>query len=420
MSELSLEPIAPPDAAARVPGSRSLTNRALVCAALAEGTSRLTGWLDSEDTRAMREGLERLGVEIRDEDGDLVVRGVDGRFAIPMRPLDCKLSGTTIRFLTACSALVPGRVELDGVPRMRERPMQDLADALVNLGVPVRTVAGCPPVTVQGGSFAGGHTAVDASRSSQFLSAVMLVAPYAEQDVELTTGRVVSRPFVDMTLEVMGAFGALVESSHEQRFRISTEQRYRARSYRIEPDAMSAGYFFAVAAVTGGRIRVDGLTPASPQGDVRFVEVLERMGCSVERASSSLAVRGPRYLHGIDVDMNEMSDTALTLAVVACFAQGPTRIRNVAHIRLQESDRMAALESELTKLGARVNLTESDLTIEPPERVQPTRISSHGDHRIAMSFAVAGLAAPGIVIEDPECVGKTFPDFFEALGQLSS
>jgi 3-phosphoshikimate 1-carboxyvinyltransferase len=308
---------------------------------------------------------------------------------------------------------------LDGVARMRERPIQELADALGALGVSVRTVAGCPPVTVQGGGLAGGSTAMDASRSSQYLSALLLVAPYAERDVDISCGPIASRPFVDMTIDVMGAFGAEVESGHPQRFRVVAGRRYRARSYAIEPDAMSASYFFAAAAVTGGRVRVDGLTPASSQGDVRFVEVLERMGCGVERGSGWLAVRGPRYLHGVDVDMNAMPDTALTLAIVACFAQGPTRIRNVGHIRLKESDRMAALASELGKLGARVSASESDLEIEPPEQVHPARIRTYDDHRIAMSFAVAGLAAPGIVIENPDCVGKTFPDFFQSLEELA-
>jgi 3-phosphoshikimate 1-carboxyvinyltransferase len=419
MHERAVEPIEPPDATVALPGSRSLTNRALVCAALAEGTSRLSGWLDSDDTRAMREGLERLGVEIRQEGSDLVVPGIGGRFAIPMRTLDCKLSGTTIRFLTACAALVPGRVVLDGVSRMRERPMQELADGLGPLGVSVRTVAGCPPVTVQGGSFVGGQTSIDASGSSQHLSALLMVAPYAERDVEITSGPIASRPFVDMTLDVMATFGAVVESTHPQRFHIPAGQRYRGRSYAIEPDAMSAGYFFAAAAVTGGRVRVDGLTPASSQGDVRFVEVLERMGCAVERGATWIAVRGPRYLHGVDVDMNAMPDAALTLSIVACFAQGPTRIRNIGHIRLKESDRMTALASELGKLGARVSVSESDLVVEPPEQVRPARIATYDDHRIAMSFAVAGLAAPGIVIENPDCVGKTFPNFFESLEQLA-
>jgi len=418
MTERQLTPIRPPDASVEVPGSRSITNRALICAALADGTSTLRGWLDSDDTRAMIDGLGRLGVEIEETKGDLTVRGLGGDFVIPLHPIDCRASGTTMRFLTACAALVPGRVVLDGTPRMRERPIQELADALNALGARAVTVAGCPPVTVQGGALSGGHVSVDASRSSQFLSALLLVAPLARAKVEITSSEIASRLYVDMTLDVMSNFGAVVQTPDQGRFEVNTEQRYRPRSYAIEPDASSATYFFAAAAITGGRVRVNGLTPASCQADVRFVEVLERMGCGVERGSTWIAVRGPRYLHGVEVDMNAMPDGALTLAVVALFAQGKTRIRNVPNLRLKECDRMAVLKSELEKLGASVTVTQTDIEIEPPEEVQSATIDTFDDHRIAMSFAVAGLRARGITIRNPECVAKTFPDFFERLESL--
>jgi 3-phosphoshikimate 1-carboxyvinyltransferase len=418
MSEKAVKPIRPPNVEVEVPGSRSLTNRALVCAALAEGTSRLRGWLDSDDTQAMIEGLGRLGVEIRVEGPELVVNGVGGRFAIPLHPLDCRMSGTTTRFLTACAALVPGRVVLDGAPRLRERPVQELADALNAMGARVSTVAGCPPITVQGGDLHGGYIGVDASRSSQFLSALLMVAPLARESVELTAGEIVSRLHVEMTLDVMSSFGIVIERQEAKRFGIERGQKYRARTFMIEPDATSASYFFGAAAITGGKIRVKGLTPASCQADVRFVEVLERMGCGVERGSRWLSVRGPRYLHGIDVDMNSMPDAAMTLAVVACFAQGPTAIRNVANLRIKETDRMHALKTELEKLGARVATTEKDILIEPPAEPRGARVSTYDDHRMAMSFAIAGLRVPGIVIENPECVAKTYPEFFTHLERL--
>ncbi len=418
MEERALAPIPPPDVILEVPGSRSVTNRALVCAALADGTSRLRGWLDSEDTEAMISGLGRLGVEIKEHEGDLLVRGLGGRFAIPLHPVDCGASGTTMRFLTACAAIVPGRCVLDGTARMRERPIQDLADALQSLGVGVRTVAGCPPVTVQGGGLEGGEIAIDASRSSQFLSAVLMIAPFSRELVRVTATEIVSRPYVDMTISIMGAFGVSVLPETANRFRIDPRQRYRPRIFTVEPDASSATYFFAVAAVTGGRVRVQGLTPASTQADVRFVEVLEKMGCRAERGSGWISVSGPRYLHGIDVDMNAMPDAAMTLAVVACFAQGETVIRNVAHWKLKETDRMTALKTELQKLGAQITATDSDLHIHPPTELKGGRISTYDDHRMAMSFAVAGLRVPGIVIEDPDCVAKTFPDFFERLEAL--
>ncbi|MFQ5515467.1 MAG: 3-phosphoshikimate 1-carboxyvinyltransferase [Myxococcota bacterium] len=418
MQERALKPIAPPDTRVRLPGSKSLTNRALVCAALAEGTSRLLHWLDSEDTRAMLAGLSRLGVEVSEEQGQLHIRGVGGRFAIPLHPVDCQASGTTMRFLTACSTLVPGRVVLDGTPRMRERPIQDLADALSAMGASVRTVAGCPPVTVQGGSLRGGRVALDASRSSQFLSALLMVAPFARETVEIQACQITSRPYVDMTLETMASFGVAVDTNGADLFQIASGQRYRARSCTIEPDASSATYFFAAAAVTGGRIRIEDLTPASSQPDVRFVEVLERMGCTVERESGWISVRGGRYLHGIEIDMNPMPDAALTLAVVACFAKGPTEIRGIGNLRLKETNRLEALSRELSKLGAEVRATENALEIRPPSEPHPARIETYDDHRMAMSFAVAGLRVPGIVIENPDCVAKTFPDFWERLERL--
>ncbi len=419
MEERALAPISAPDVILTVPGSRSVTNRALVCAALADGTSRLKGWLASNDTEAMIGGLGRLGVECTEHEGDLLVRGVGGRFAIPLHPIDCGASGTTMRFLTACAAIVPGRAVLDGTERMRERPIQDLADALGSLGAGVRTVAGCPPVTVQGGGLQGGDIAIDASRSSQFLSAVLMIAPFARETVRVTATEIVSRPYVEMSMSIMGSFGVSATAETPNRFRVEAGQRYRARTFTVEPDASSATYFFAAAAITGGRVRVEGLTPASTQADVRFVEVLEKMGCRAERGSGWISVSGPRYLHGIDVDMNAMPDAAMTLSVVACFAQGPTVIRNVGHWRHKETDRMSALKNELQKLGARVQTGEGDLHIEPPEEPSGARIRTYDDHRMAMSFAVAGLRVPGVVIEDPECVAKTFPDFFERLEALS-
>jgi len=420
MTEHCVAPIPNLDATVRVPGSKSYTNRALVCAALAEGTSRLLGWLDSEDTRAMLDGLRRLGVEseIDGASGELLVRGVGTHFAIPLHPIDCRASGTTLRFLTALAALVPGRVVLDGTARMRERPIQDLADALGALGVNARTSAGCPPVSVQGGSLAGGSVAIDAGKSSQFLSALLMVAPLARRDVELSAVALTSRPYVDMTLDCMSAFGVSVDASAGDVYRIRAGQHYRPRSYRVEPDATAATYFLAAAAVTGGRIKVEGLSPASNQSDVRFAELLQRMGCAVERGSNHIAVRGAPYLHGIDVDLNALPDSALTLAVVALYARGRTAIRNVPNLRLKETDRMAALRNELVKLGAVVETTATDLIIDPPDAPRSARIATYDDHRMAMSFAIAGLRTPGIVIENPECVAKTFPDFFERLSAL--
>ncbi len=419
MTELAVQSIAPPDATLTVPGSKSFTNRALACAALAQGESVLAGSLDSEDTRVMIAALGRLGVEVEDRGPDLAVRGVGGEFAIPLHPLDCGASGTTMRFLTALATLVPGRVVVDGSARMRERPIQPLAAALGQIGGSVRTIAGCPPVTVLGGALSGGEVTIDSRQSSQFLSALLLVAPMSEDGVRITSAPITSRPYVDMTIDTMSAFGIAVETPNDDTFWVAPGQRYRARTYRIEPDASAATYFFAAAAVTGGRVKVDGITAASTQSDVRFVEVMERMGCRVDRGVNWVSVRGPRYLHGIDVDLNALPDSALTLAVVACLAHGRTTIRNIWNLRVKETDRMEALKCELEKLGATVETTETDLIIDPPKSLTPARIATYGDHRMAMSFAVAGLAVDGIVIENPECVAKTFPDFFDRLKLLS-
>lgn len=419
MSERALSTIGPPDVRVELPGSRSLTNRALVCAALAEGTSQISRALESDDTLAMRDGLGRLGVAIDANARELEVRGTGGVFAIPLHPLNCQASGTTMRFLSACAALAPGEVVLDGSERMRMRPIGPLCDALNALGSRARCVAGHPPVTIQGGPLRGGSITIDAQLSSQFLSAALLVAPLADSEVRIQATEITSRPFVDMTLEVMSDFGIQFEISGEGKFRVPGRQSYRARRYQVEPDAASAGYFLGIAALTGGRVEVEGLSPASRQPDLRFIEILERMGCAVERKTGAVAVRGPRYLHGIDADLNEMPDSALTLAVLACFAHGPTTIRNIGNLRIKESDRIAALESELGKLGAEVQVSERDLVIHPPAEVQGARIATYDDHRMAMSFALAGLRVPGVVIENPECVSKTFPDFFERLAKLS-
>ena len=417
MSSLEIAPLSTLDHTVSVPGSRSVTNRALICAALAEGTSRLKGWLDSDDTVAMRDGLGRMGVEVVENGEDLLVRGTAGQLVIPLHPLDCRASGTTMRVLCALAALVPGRTTLDGTARMRERPIQDLADALTSMGVPTRTVAGCPPVTVNGGNFRGGELAIDASRSSQYLSALLMLAPLAQEPVAITTSQITSRPYVEMTLDTMTAFGISVDQESDTRFRVAP-QTYRARSFSVEPDASSASYFFGIAAISEGRVRVEGLTPASSQADVRFVEILERMGCRAERGSGWTSVRGPRYLRGIDVDMNSMPDAAMTLAVIACYARGTTTIRNVGNWRIKETDRMKALKTELEKLGARIQVHDDDMQIEPPEGVRAARIATYDDHRMAMAFTVAGTRTPGIIIDDPECVSKTFPDFFERVASL--
>jgi 3-phosphoshikimate 1-carboxyvinyltransferase len=420
---LAIPPRGPLDATVRVPGSKSITNRAAVCAALAAGESALEGALASDDTEAMRVALGALGVGIR-VDGDVwTVSGRDGRLAAPARALDARASGTTARFLTAAAVLADGPVVIDGAPRMRERPIDDLVDALRALGAGVEILGrnGCPPVRVAGGGLAGGRAPIDARRSSQFVTAVLLAAPYARADVTLEPagGLVVSRPYVDLTLQVMAAFGAeagWADGGHA--LRVAAGRRYRARRFAIEPDASAAAYPFAAAAIAGGTVRVAGIPAASLQPDFRLLGILERMGCTVERRGDTVAVHGPAGpLHAVDVDMNDLPDAVLALAVVALFAEGTTRIRNVANLRIKETDRLAALEAELRKLGARAVAGPDGLEIEPGP-LRGAEIDTYDDHRMAMAFALAGLRVPGVVIRDPGCVAKTWPDYFDALARL--
>lgn len=424
--ELPIEPRGPLDARVRVPGSKSLTNRALVAAALARGESELRGALESDDTRVMGECLRALGVPL-DTAGDVWrVTGRDGRLRAPPAPLFTANSGTTARFLTAAACLADGPVVIDGGPRMRERPIDDLARALEKLGA-VCTVegrGGCPPVRVAGGGLHGGTAVIDARRSSQYVSAVLLAAPYARHPVVLRfeDGALVSRPYVDLTLDLMRDFGAEAAWRADGGIDVAPLHPYRGRPYAIEADASSAAYPFCAAAIAGGRVRVEGISPGSRQPDLGILDLLERMGCRVERGPDWAEVRrgADAPLRGIDVDMNALPDAVLALAVVALFADGPTRIRRVANLRIKETDRLHALETELRGLGADARADADSLTVAPPPPggLRPSRVRTYDDHRMAMAFALAGLRVPGVVILEPGCVSKTWPGYFGMLEAL--
>jgi 3-phosphoshikimate 1-carboxyvinyltransferase len=423
LDSIEIEPVKKPLCArVRPPGSKSITNRALVCAALAEGTSTLRGALDSEDTQVMIAALGALGiaVEVQVAGQTLVVAGTCGRIPAVEAELHCANSGTTIRFLTVLATLGHGAIRLDGVERMRERPIADLLDALNQLGANARSEGqnGCPPVVVHANGLAGGTATVRGDISSQFLSGLLLATPGATSPVELKIiGTLVSQPYVRMTLAVMQSFGVEVKTNREfSTFHIAAPTPYRASDYAIEPDASAASYFWAAAAIALGEVTVEGLSAASLQGDVAFVDCLEAMGCEVRRASDGITVVG-RPLAGIDIDMNAISDTVQTLAVVALFADGPTTIRNVGHIRHNETDRIAALATELRKLGAKVEERLDGLTIEP-RPLHGATIDTYHDHRMAMSFALSGLRQPGVKINDPACTAKTYPGFFQDLATL--
>ena len=406
----------------RPPGSKSITNRALILAALADGPSKLSGVLDSDDTQVMIESLRRLGLKIDQnlEKCEVLIEG-QRQFPNDKAELYLKNSGTSIRFLTAAVASQNGAFELDGNERMQKRPIGDLGDALKALGVKVdyQKETGYPPLSVRSKGLHGGPVAVASSKSSQFLSGLLMAAPLAKEEVQLLLdGPLVSRPYVDMTISLMKSFGVHVDES-QKAFKIAP-QNYRSRNFEIEPDASGASYFFALAAVTGGRITVEGLNQNSLQSDIGFVEALRQMGCDVQYEENSTTVIG-QPLKGITIDMNQISDTAQTLAVVALFAEGPTKIHNIKHNRYKETDRISDLRTELERLGAEVNEFDDGLEIHPPKKgqsLQACTIETYDDHRMAMSLALAGLKVPGVVIDNPACVAKTFPTYFQVLNRL--
>lgn len=420
-----IQPAGPIQGSIQPPGSKSITNRALVCAALATGESTLRGALDSEDTQVMLDSLDRLGIKViaSDHAQTLKVAGTGGKLPKHTGDLFVGNSGTTIRFLTAMLAGCEGNFRLDGVPRMRERPIGDLMSALETLGASCHGELreGFPPVALRARGLAGGDVTVRGDVSSQFLSGLLMAAPLARKPVNIhVSGELVSKPYVHMTLAVMESFGIQVPKASDdtslQSIAITAPQSYEGRDYWIEPDASAASYFWAAAAVTGGTVTVKGLGPNALQGDVKIVDCLEQMGCKVDRQSDNITVSG-KAIRGIEVDMNAISDTVQTLAAVALFVDGPTTIHGVGHIRHKETDRIGDLARELRKLGATVEERDSGLTIIPgPTR--PAEIETYRDHRMAMSLALAGLKIPGVVILDPGCTAKTYPNYFEDLARI--
>lgn len=406
--------------ALRVPGSKSITNRALVVAALARGETLLRGALVAEDSEVMLRALGALGVRVGSVGGDLRVVGAAGPVPAGAADLDLRLSGTSLRFLVAVVALGRGRFRLDGNARMRERPIQESLDALTALGAQATSELGngCPPVTVVTDGLRGGIVRVRGDRSSQFLSGLLMAAPYARGPVTLEVeGELLSKPFVDMTLDIMRDFGVTVERDGYEAFRV-VPGGYVGRDYAVEGDAMAAGYYWAAAAVTGGQARVCNIGKGTRQGDARLAKVLEAMGCEVTWGCDHVSVRGPHggRLRGSQAfDLNDMPDQAQTLAVAALFADGPVRIFNVGNMRIKETDRLAAMTTELSRLGARVEEGDDELTVHPlaVPPPGPVLLETYGDHRMAMSLAVAGARLPNVIIKDPGCVAKTYPDFFD-------
>ena len=406
----------PPEVVVTVPGSKSITNRALLLAAFANGESTLRNALRSDDTSVFLDSLNRLGIPATESgNSDFTV---DGKGEIPSSgkvELFVGNAGTACRFLIPACATSKGFFHFDGTERMRERPLSELLDSLQKLGAQVS-----PPgrqhlplsLTVSG--MEGGSIDIDSSRSSQFLSGLMMVSTRAKSDLRIKrVGGLVSRPYVDITFRMMEAFGIPITRDGYDEFLAPAGTRYSGRTYDIEPDASTASYFFAAAALTSGKIEVRNLwRESSIQGDIRFLDVLEQTGCTVRSTDEGTLVEGPERTRGIDVDMKDISDTFMTLAALAPFALGPTTIRGISHTRGQESDRVEAMAIELKRLGAVVSTEADSITIKP-SRLKGCEVSTYDDHRIAMALSLVGLKVPGVVITGADCVSKTAPEYFD-------
>ena len=407
------------DSEVTVPGSKSYTHRILIAAALSDGMCTIGNALRSDDTHYTINALKQMSISITEEDDLITVQGTNGSLKSPVDPIYLGNSGTSMRLLTAVAALGQGACTLTGTRRMAERPIQDLLDGLGQLGVSVQCVNGdnCPPVEVVGGGIEGGPVSLNCGTSSQFLSALLLIAPLTKKGIDITvTKGPVSKPYIDMTISVMERLGVEVHREEYETFHIPGRQTYRPGFYQVEPDGSQAGYFWAAAAVTGASIRVKGLGMDSRQGDVRFAEVLEKMGCALSPGTDGITLTGGA-LSAIEVDMADMPDLVPTLAVVAAHAKGTTIIKNVAHLKVKESDRLMAVTNELRKMGIDVRCTDDGLIIHGGTPLGAA-IDTYDDHRIAMSFAVAGLVTPGVFIKDERCVEKSFPNFWDVFEGL--
>jgi 3-phosphoshikimate 1-carboxyvinyltransferase len=411
-----------------VPGSKSITNRALIAAALAHGRSILSNILFADDTERLMAGLKTLGIALGIDRAEnrVEITGCGGHLPVSDAVIDCGESGTMLRFFTALCATAAGRYRLFGHGRLHQRPMAPLVDALRRMGalIEFEEKEAYAPLIVHGQALRGGQIDIDGSQSSQFASAILLAGSCARSDVMLAvTGTPISEPYVRMTAAVMKAFGISLVTEDYRRIVLPAPQAYEATNYEIEPDASSAGYFLAAAAICGGRVRIEGLGRKSCQGDVKLTSVLEQMGCICRAGDDFLELerRPDQTIRGaLDLDLGDMPDVVPTVAILALFADGPIRIRNVAHVQQKESQRLSVLAAQLGALGVEIDLFEDGLAVQPLREIRPGTIDPRGDHRVAMALALIGLSEPGIAIGDPDCVSKSFPGYFGQLASLSS
>ena len=422
MTLLEIKPILHPlNATVRVPGSKSLTNRALLIASLANGTTRLTNALFSDNSRYFAEALKTLGFDVQSDEAncEMSVAGLGGKIPSSKAELFIGNAGTAARFLSTFLTLGNGEYILDGDVRMRERPIGDLVSAIAKLGPELETMNGCPPVKISASGLRGGKTKIAGDISSQFLSALLMVAPYAQQPIEIEViTELNSKPYVDMTLAMMKDFGVEIERNGYSRFVVHPAFYSPQAPYDIKSDASAASYFFAAPAICGGTVRVENISRKSKQGDIAFLNVLQQMGCIIKECNDFVEVAGAPSLCGVDVDMRDIPDTAQTLAAIVPFASSPTRIRGIASARLKETDRISATCTELARLGVQVQEHKDGMTIYPCKKFTPAPVQTYNDHRMAMAFSLIGLRMNGVTIENPGCVSKTFPDYFRVLESL--
>ena len=421
MTHLDLGPIRRAWGTVRMPGSKSISNRVLLLAGLSEGRTRIRDLLDADDTRVMLDALERLGVRI--ERGSAVVHGAGGPFPVKSAELELGNAGTAFRPLTAVLALCGGDYRLSGVPRMLERPIGDLVDALRGLGARIDYAGeeGYPPLRVYPGAIRGGTTRVRGDVSSQYLSALLMAAPLAPAQTRIEVeGELISKPYVEITLNLMSRFGVKVAHDGWRSFTVPAGRYASPGEIRVEGDASSASYFLAAGAVGGGPVRVEGVGRGSIQGDVHFAEVLEKMGAAVAMGEDWIEARGTGKLGALDADLNHIPDAAMTAAAVALFADGTSTIRNIGSWRVKETDRIAAMANELRKLGARVEEGADFLRITPPDQLSPATLDTYNDHRMAMSLSLAALGGVRVRINDPASVAKTFPEYFGAFAGITA
>ncbi|HMA62721.1 MAG TPA: 3-phosphoshikimate 1-carboxyvinyltransferase [bacterium] len=407
----------------QIPGSKYIANRALPLAALSEGTSLIRNIPLNNDIMQAIKAFRKLGVKIELDGNQAEVEGTAGHFSQIDTEIDCGESGTLMRFITAFATLVGDNIRITGSARIMERPVGELVDGLIQLGARIDRENGeCPPVVIKSNRLKGGKTRIDGSKSSQFISALLLVAAYAQKDVEIEIlGKSVSSSYIDLTCELIKKFGGNIEQKNSKHYFVKSDQKYKARNYTIPTDWSTANFFFAAAAITGGKVSIDNLDLQTSQGESGFVDVLEKMGCSVEKKNNSVTLEGTTSLKGINIDMSSLPDAVPALAAVSVFCQEDVRIRNISHLRYKECDRIKALEEELSKLEANISSSEDELIIRRNGwKKKPVTFDPRNDHRIAMSMALLGLRIPNIKIDNPECVDKSFPGFWSKLQEIGA